>query len=104
MGAVVPGGQLVYIEPVHGLVQYTQAHSAAYPPGSKLGGWVLTEGQSFGTLSHGQGLLACSIHGDANTGPWKVHAALKGLTFGANCLGFDALTSNMTKPDAWQYT
>ena len=83
---------------------YTIAHSAETPEGAITGGWTLTQGQSFGTLSRKRGLLACSVNGDSEEGPWRIYANLKGITFGDECLGFDALTSNMTKPDAWEYT
>lgn len=64
----------------------------------------MEEGENFGTLSRPRDLLACSKKGDANKGPWQVYVALKGLTFGDECLSFNALTVNNTKPDAWQYT
>ena len=77
------------------------------PEGAITGGWKIkdgSEGQNIDILSRKRGLLACSVKGDAETGPWKIYANLKGIDFGDECLGFDALTANMTKPDAWQYT
>jgi hypothetical protein len=74
------------------------------PEGAITGGWKLTQGESFGTLSRRRGLLACSIHDNAEKGPWQIYANLKSITFGDECIGFDALTSNETKPDAWEYT
>ena len=64
----------------------------------------LTQGESYGTLSRKRGLLACPVDDDTEDGPWQIFANLKGIDFSDDCLGFDALTSNMTKPDAWQYT
>ena len=42
MGTIVPGGQMVYIDPVCGAVRYTQAHSAYMPNGSITTGWTRT--------------------------------------------------------------
>lgn len=74
------------------------------PEGAITTGWTLAQGDSFGTLSWRRGLLACSTTGDSEEGPWQIFASLKSVKFGDECIGFDALTSNMTKPDAWQYT
>ena len=100
MGAVVPGGQQVYIDPVCGAVSYTQAHSAAMPEGAIVGGWSIEEEDGFGILSWEKGLLACNT---TVGGPWGIYGVIDGVTPPGDCLGFNALTSNETKPAAWQY-
>jgi len=99
LGAEVPGGQQVYIDPACGALSYTQAHSVAMPEGAIVTGWSITQGASYGTLSHEGGLVACN-----EDNVWKVYAQVNGLTFPDSCLGFDALTGNETSPAAWQYT
>jgi hypothetical protein len=101
MGAVVPGGQQVYIDSETGAVKYTIAHSAAIPEGDIQTGWNLTEGESFGYLSneHG-GFIACPAENDS----WQVYVALECLEFDDACLGFSAIASNSTQASAWQYT
>jgi hypothetical protein len=75
------------------------------PVGAKVAGWQFQEGTSFGTLQwRKRGFLACSVTADPNEGPWEVFIDIKTVTFGTNCLGFDALSSNQTKPQAWEYT
>jgi len=83
--------------------RYTIAHSASMPEGAIVTGWSIEQGESFGTLSWKNGLLACPV-GDAEEGPWKVYGKLKGIKYSKDCLGFDALTTNSTKASAWQYT
>jgi hypothetical protein len=101
MGAVVPGGQQVYIDAETGAVKYTIAHSAAIPQGDIQTGWNLTEGESFGYLAneHG-GFIACPAENDS----WQVYVALECLEFDDACLGFSAIASNSTAAAAWQYT
>jgi hypothetical protein len=104
MGAVVPGGQQVYIELETGAVKYTIAHSAAIPKGDIVTGWNLTEGESFGYLANKNGgFIACPGSGH-NKGSWQVFVALECLDFDDACLGFDAIASNTTRAAAWQYT
>jgi hypothetical protein len=104
MGAVVPGGQQVYIELETGAVKYTTAHSAAIPKGDIVTGWNLTEGESFGYLANKNGgFVACPGSGH-NKDSWQVFIALECLHFDDACLGFDAIASNATKAAAWQYT
>lgn len=92
----------VYIDPTCGAVKYTQAHSAFIPAGAITDGFVFTQGPSFGTLSWGQGFVACN---DTEDGIWSVYAVLPNVTLPAapRCLGFDAIATNETKPAAWQY-
>jgi hypothetical protein len=102
MGVVVPGGQEVYIEPETGAVKYTIAHSVAKPEGSIVTGWSTAAGNGFGILSNeAGGFLACPC--EEEEGAWKVFAALEGLEFDDECLGFSALASNATDAGAWQY-
>lgn len=101
MGAITPGGQQVYIDPQCGAMSYTIAHSAAMPNGSITDGWTLDQGEQFGFLAWKNGLLACNT---TVGGPWAVYGVIPGVTPPGDCLGFDALTSNMTDPAAWEYT
>ena len=101
-GALVPGGQQVYIERDTGAVKYTQAHSAD-TFGGVTGGWKLEQLAEYGKLTHRGGLYACSTSGE-DAGPWKVYVKLSGVELPSDCLGFWGLASNETKPDAWQYT
>ncbi|KAK3622136.1 hypothetical protein LTR56_022362 [Elasticomyces elasticus] len=101
MGAVVPGGQNVYIEPTCGFIKYTQAHSGFILPGSITDGFNFTQGRSFGTLTAGDGFLACPDNAD---GTWSVHAVLPNVTMPDTCLGFEAIATKDTKAAAWQYT
>ena len=91
-----------------GRVHYTIAHSADTGDNAVLGGWSRTPqpGESYGHLNwKKRGLLACATSGDFQTGPWQIYANLKSVKFDQDaCAGFDALTSNQTKADAWQYT
>lgn len=101
MGVVVPGGQQVYVEADTGAVKYTQAHSAAVPEGAIQEGWHINEGDGFGVLSNEKGgFIACPAEGDS----WKVFLQLECVEFDSKCLGFDALSSNLTEAGAWQYS
>ena len=108
--AEVPGGQQVYAA-ADGALGYTQAHSAATPPGASVAGGTQTPptaGQSFGywtwTGGNATGLVACPSggSGEAGTGPWQVFAAVAGRDFG-RCLGFEAAAVPYDGPFAWQY-
>lgn len=101
MGAIVPGGQQVYIDPTCGAVMYTQAHSAFMPQGAIIDGWTLSQGENFGVLGWQGGLVGCNETAD---GSWEIYAQLPGIQLSRECLGFVAITVNETKADAWQYT
>ncbi|KAK3073089.1 hypothetical protein LTR53_005617 [Teratosphaeriaceae sp. CCFEE 6253] len=111
MGAIVPGGQQVYIDPASGALKYTQAHSGIIPAGAITTGFTLTQGPSFGSLSWGDGFVACN---DTDDGTWSIYAVLPNVTHtnteaeadagATSCLGFDAIASNQTSAAAWQYT
>jgi hypothetical protein len=104
MGALVPGGQQVYIERETGAVKYTIAHSAAIPNDDIQTGWNLTEGDSFGYLANENGgFIACPAS-DCDKDSWQVFVALECLDFDDACLSFDVIASNTTKAAAWQYT
>ncbi|KXL47783.1 hypothetical protein M433DRAFT_140650 [Acidomyces richmondensis BFW] len=100
MGAIVPGGQQVYIDPTTGSVNYTEAHSAIVPDGAILDGWNRTEGEYFGYLSWKGGLQACN---STVGGPYGVYAVLPNVKAPGDCMKMELLTGNETKPDAWQY-
>jgi hypothetical protein len=104
MGALVPGGQQVYIERETGAVKYTVAHSAAIPKDDIQTGWNLTEGDSFGYLTNENGgFIACPGSG-CDKDSWQVFVALECLHFDDACLSFDVIASNTTKAAAWQYS
>lgn len=101
MGAIVPGGQQVYIDPDTGAVKYTQAHSAAQPEGAIQTGWTVSPGNGFGILSNSNGpFIACPAEDDS----YQVFIGLECVDFDKACLSFDALTSNVTDASAWQYS
>lgn len=117
MAVEVPGGQNVYVNPKDGAIGYTQAHSGGMPEGAIQKAFVYTPpeaGASFGTLNFkrdgkDRGFMACSVKGDFEKGPWKVHANLARVDFDKNaCEGFDALAVTGPKKgkqvDAWQYS
>ncbi|RMX97499.1 hypothetical protein D0868_10614 [Hortaea werneckii] len=99
MGTEVPGGQEVYIDPEAGALSYTRPHSAAMPEGAIRTGWSLDFLSSYGTLAYEGGLVACNQTADE----YQVYAVTNGTSPPGDCLGFDALTSNQTKPAAWEY-
>nr|OQO24597.1 hypothetical protein B0A51_09008 [Rachicladosporium sp. CCFEE 5018] len=102
MGVIVPGGQQVYIDPVCGAVGYTQAHSAAMPQGAIVGGWNVSLGDPYGSLSRDGGQVACpAADGE---GGYQVFGQVEGLVLSEECLGFTAFAINATGPGAWQYT
>jgi hypothetical protein len=101
MGVVVPGGQQVYIEPDTGAVKYTQAHSVAMPENAIVTGWTNNPSNGFGILSNSNGgFIACP----ESDGSYKVFIGLECIEFADSCLGFDALSSNVTDAGAWQYS
>ncbi|KAF1916385.1 hypothetical protein BDU57DRAFT_529460 [Ampelomyces quisqualis] len=103
LGVIVPGGQQVYVAP-DGALSYTVAHSASVPEGSIRDQFSVEEPSgtnSFGYLNFETGFVACPGTG-ADTG-YQVFGQVDGATFGPECLGFNALTSQVDGPDAWQY-
>ncbi|KAF2101999.1 hypothetical protein NA57DRAFT_53937 [Rhizodiscina lignyota] len=100
LGTVVPAGQQVYIAP-SGILSFSEAHTASFPKGSILTGFSLCPGASFGDLSWEYGLVACPTNG--TNGPWQIYGQRADITLPETCLGFDALTYNLTEPGAWQY-
>lgn len=109
LDVVVPGGQQIYVDPADGRVGFTQAHSASVPTGAIRDGWSLSAYGANGlaelTNSNG-GALFCAASADAaQTGPWELHLALEGLTFGDECIGAGLIAANATStPGAWQYS
>lgn len=92
---------MVYIDATCGALTYTTPHSAFEPNGSISTGWTLDQLSQYGTLAYQDGLLACN---QTVGGDYQVYAVVNGTTPPGDCLGFDALTSNQTKPAAWEYT
>jgi hypothetical protein len=106
LGTVVPGGQQVYIELETGAVKYTEAHSAAIPEGDIQTGWNLSSINEIQYLAneHG-GFIACPAGKDKQgKNFWQVFVELECLDFDEKCLSFEAIASNTTGADAWQYT
>ncbi|EMC95966.1 hypothetical protein BAUCODRAFT_40113, partial [Baudoinia panamericana UAMH 10762] len=101
MGAVVPGGQQVYVDPTCGAVSYTQAHSAAMPANAIIDGWVLTPGGAGSYLSNTNGATIACQNNETNV--WDVYLALPGLAVPDSCLGFTIITANETGAAQWQY-
>ncbi|CAE6999900.1 hypothetical protein CFE70_000892 [Pyrenophora teres f. teres 0-1] len=103
LGVVVPGGQQIYVQK-DGLLGYTQPHSAAIPDGASQVGWsreAPTGKNAFGYLHHEGGLFGCP----AGEGfGYRVYAQVPDVKFGEDCLGFDALTVEVSAAGAWQYT
>ncbi|QIW99797.1 hypothetical protein AMS68_005315 [Peltaster fructicola] len=87
MGAIVPGGQAVYVDSQTGAVGYTIAHSAAIPQGAYQAGWNVTQnvaaGGILGRLDFEGGLIACPVDG---TYPYQVFGQVEGVSFAADCL------------------
>ncbi|KAJ5178731.1 hypothetical protein N7492_001941 [Penicillium capsulatum] len=105
---VVPGGQQVYIDNT-GALSFTQAHSAAMPPGSTVDGLSYVPGKPWNHYTFNgwgaNGFMACPTD-DQNR--WQVFAAIKNATVPkqdvSKCLGFSAMALTYTgEAAAWQY-
>ncbi|KAJ6255813.1 hypothetical protein Dda_9423 [Drechslerella dactyloides] len=114
MSVSVPGGQQVYIDP-KGALSYTQAHSAAIPPGSITTCFRVMNSPNDNNIlffSNGEGdFVACPVAPE--TGPYQVFVNIKGglksedVPSGntADCLGFTAAGGPAQEQvSAWQYT
>ncbi|EEP78741.1 hypothetical protein UREG_03587 [Uncinocarpus reesii 1704] len=109
LDVLVPGGQQMYVEP-SGAVGFTQAHSAAIPPGSYIGGFTYAPGPNYGVYSFkgwdADGFMGCP---NPKSGFYQVFANMKNATVPTgnikDCLSFTALAVNYTGPSpaAWQY-
>lgn len=103
LGVVVPGGQQVYVAP-GGALSYTGAHSGSMPSGSivdKFSREAPTGESQFGHLSFETGFVACPA--GEGQGYQVFGQVTDGSAFGADCLGFSALTIATDKAGAWQY-
>ncbi|KAI9883109.1 MAG: hypothetical protein M1823_005131 [Watsoniomyces obsoletus] len=102
MSVLVPGGQGHYVEP-NGAFGFTQAHSAAKPPGSILGGTTPYQGGIF-TAPSGSGWFACPLAD--KPGQYQMFAGLPNVTLDKGCIGFDAYVKDVPPRTlgAWQYT
>jgi hypothetical protein len=92
MGVIVPGGQEVYVAP-DGALSYTIAHSAYVPEGSvrdQFSREAPTGSNQFGYLHFETGFVACPA--GEGQGYQVFGQVTAGATFGAECLGFSALT------------
>lgn len=102
LGVIVPGGQQVYVAP-DGALSYTQAHSAYIPTGSvqdQFSRDAPAAGAQFGYLNFETGFVACPA-GEGEG--YQVFGQVEGGSFGADCLGFSALTVATDEAGAWQY-
>ncbi|KAJ5115329.1 hypothetical protein NUU61_001088 [Penicillium alfredii] len=111
MDVAVPGGQQVYVDPT-GALRYTQAHSAAIPPGSARGPFTY-QTHPGNTANHfynftgwgANGFMACP----AKNSQWQVFANVQNATVPLGdrkaCLPFHALADPYKgAAAAWQYS
>ncbi|PKY04708.1 hypothetical protein P168DRAFT_137771 [Aspergillus campestris IBT 28561] len=108
LNVMVPGGQRIYVDPT-GALRFTQAHSGAIPPGSAIGPFEYTPGDSYGRFTFtgfgADGFMACPAEDDR----WQVFAAIQNATVPGGdvgaCLGFSAIapTAQHQGFAAWQY-
>jgi len=109
MDAVVPGGQLFYLDP-SGNVAYTQAHSAYIPAGSTVGGVTAYRGGGLVNLnSGGWGWVACPPRASGGGGPgWNLRARnASNAASLAECSAVNLRVNELapgTAAAAWQYT
>ncbi|EFW99820.1 c6 zinc finger domain containing protein [Grosmannia clavigera kw1407] len=107
MDVAVPGGQIVFLDAANNAVAYSQAHSAALPPGALLGGLVAYNGGGFVNLhADGWAWLACPPDDNTATG-YSLHAAsTTNKDFLANCTPVNLKVSVLPlgTVGAWQYT
>lgn len=108
MDTLVPGGQVVYLDPYWN-VGYSQAHSAYIPPGSTLTGLAAYHGGGLVNLNgNGYGWVACPPTASGGGGSsWNLvaknasNAASLGSCYGVN-LKVNELPAGTY--GAWQYT
>lgn len=108
MDTLVPGGQVVYLDPDWN-VGYSQAHSAYIPPGSILTGLAAYEGGGFVNLNgNGYGWVACPPAASGGGGSsWNLvakNASNAGSL--AKCYGVNLKVHDLAEGTigAWQYT
>ncbi|KAJ9129571.1 Carbohydrate-binding module family 52 protein [Coniochaeta hoffmannii] len=108
MDTMVPGGQVVYLDPYWN-VGYSQAHSAYIPPGRTLTGLAAYKGGGFVNLNgNGYGWVACPPAASGGGGDsWNLVAknASNAGTLG-NCYGINLKINELPQgtTGAWQYT
>jgi hypothetical protein len=108
MDTMVPGGQVVYLDPYWN-VGYSQAHSAYIPPGSTLTGLAAYKGGGFVNLNgNGYGWVACPPAASGGGGSsWNLVAknASNAGTLG-NCYGVNLKVNELPQGQfgAWEYT
>ena len=103
----VPGGQMLYVEPL-GALGYTEAHSDEIPPGAIVGGFAAYEGGEF-LLSGTSGWLACpaSTAQQSSGQEYQIFAQLEQVSFPEDCFPIEILTVDWDQsqgPAAWEYT
>lgn len=108
MDTMVPGGQVVYLDP-NWNIGYSQAHSAYIPSGSALTGLVAYHGGGFINLNgNGYGWVACPPTASSGGGSsWNLvgkNASNAGAL--GNCYGVNLKVIELPKDTigAWQYT
>ncbi|GAP87225.1 hypothetical protein SAMD00023353_2300310 [Rosellinia necatrix] len=100
----VPGGQQVYLAP-DGSLSYTQAHSAAMPPGSVVTGFSRAQSEAFGAptylYSASQYWYLCPVtEGEPRERTYQIFASSEGPE---GCLGTQIRTYTPGAGHVWQY-
>jgi hypothetical protein len=107
MDVIVPGGQVVYLDP-SGAVGYTQAHSASIPDGSTQGGLVPYSNGGFVNLnSGGYGWVACPSTASGGGGGYTLFAvssANKPTLASCTPVNLKVNVQPSGTVGAWQYT
>ncbi|CAK7199456.1 hypothetical protein SEUCBS139899_002136 [Sporothrix eucalyptigena] len=108
MDVIVPGGQVVYLDP-SGAVGYTQAHSASIPTGSTQGGLAAYSGGGFVNLnSGGYGWVACpstsSAGGSGGYTLFAVDSANQATLASCTPINLKVNVQPSGTVGAWQYT
>ncbi|KAF1357823.1 hypothetical protein EJ07DRAFT_126720 [Lizonia empirigonia] len=103
LGVVVPGGQSVYVAK-NGSLSYTVAHSGGVAPEGSItdefNKTAPTAGSLYGYLNFETGFVACP----SSTDKWyEVFGQTDGFKAAADCLSFNALTTDAEAPGAWEY-
>jgi hypothetical protein len=100
MGAVVPGGQQVYIAQ-NGRIEYTAAHSSSIPEGATTTGFALRDlhENDFAYLRHEDGMMACSTGKDDI---YELFVKVPGFNE-QDCVLVKIFTNPIDEPAAWQY-
>lgn len=105
---MVPGGQQLYVE-TSGAMGFTQAHSAAIPPGALVGFFEYVAGEDHSSYIFtgwdATGFMACPDTPEKEN--FQVFANISNATAPTgnrdDCIDFDARVTGLPSA-AWQYT